>query len=480
MTIARRFLYDTSDAVRLEALADGSWAPLAELVGKLAARGALPPDARGHVARAPGPERTASRASGCSRRWRAGPGCGDRLHAARRRGRSSSTPAILAAPMTELEARWRASIAPTFDDLDLPMPPPATRPGARPARPRRAVPTGCGASSRRSAAPTRERRGERGRHADRDRTGARAGAVAGRCRGRATPGRRGRRPRGARRGDGPGAADAVRRRPRDRPSRRGRPGRRRDPGRDPADVRRLPGARADQGRRSPSRLAAFGRPVEVTATFEVPWTSDRISPAGRAALAAAGIAPPGPARTARPAPRPDRSRAAGPVPALRVTPDRRREPVRADPVPDDPLLRGLSPAIRIDQDRLMSRAAPVGRRPASSHRRDRRGRDDGRRDRPGRPRSGLRGRPLRRRRGGPRARTRADPRRPDPPRGEARSSTRQRPTHGWTARLDRLRHVPILDGLADEGGPRHRGAARGPRAEADDLPDARRRGARPR
>ena len=41
-----------------------------------------------------------------------------------------------------------------------------------------------------------------------------------------------------------------------------------------------------------TRLAAFGRPVEVVATFEVPWTSDRISPAGRAALLAAGIAPP--------------------------------------------------------------------------------------------------------------------------------------------------------------------------------------------
>jgi ring-1,2-phenylacetyl-CoA epoxidase subunit PaaD len=41
------------------------------------------------------------------------------------------------------------------------------------------------------------------------------------------------------------------------------------------------------------RLAAFGRPVEVTATFEVPWTSERISPAGRVALLAAGIAPPG-------------------------------------------------------------------------------------------------------------------------------------------------------------------------------------------
>jgi ring-1,2-phenylacetyl-CoA epoxidase subunit PaaD len=41
------------------------------------------------------------------------------------------------------------------------------------------------------------------------------------------------------------------------------------------------------------RLSGFGRPVEVTATFEVPWTSERISTAGRAALLAAGIAPPG-------------------------------------------------------------------------------------------------------------------------------------------------------------------------------------------
>lgn len=41
------------------------------------------------------------------------------------------------------------------------------------------------------------------------------------------------------------------------------------------------------------RLAVFGRPVEVEATFEVPWTSERITVAGRAALRAAGIAPPG-------------------------------------------------------------------------------------------------------------------------------------------------------------------------------------------
>lgn len=36
----------------------------------------------------------------------------------------------------------------------------------------------------------------------------------------------------------------------------------------------------------------FGRLVRVETTFEVPWTSERISPAGRVALKAAGIAPP--------------------------------------------------------------------------------------------------------------------------------------------------------------------------------------------
>ena len=36
----------------------------------------------------------------------------------------------------------------------------------------------------------------------------------------------------------------------------------------------------------------FGRPVRVETTFEVPWTSDRISATGREALRRAGIAPP--------------------------------------------------------------------------------------------------------------------------------------------------------------------------------------------
>jgi ring-1,2-phenylacetyl-CoA epoxidase subunit PaaD len=47
------------------------------------------------------------------------------------------------------------------------------------------------------------------------------------------------------------------------------------------------------------RLATFGLPVRVGATFDVPWTSDRISPAGLDALARVGIAPPGPLAAVR-------------------------------------------------------------------------------------------------------------------------------------------------------------------------------------
>jgi ring-1,2-phenylacetyl-CoA epoxidase subunit PaaD len=40
------------------------------------------------------------------------------------------------------------------------------------------------------------------------------------------------------------------------------------------------------------RLAAFDRPVEVSITYVVPWTSDRITPAGRSQLRESGFAPP--------------------------------------------------------------------------------------------------------------------------------------------------------------------------------------------
>lgn len=40
------------------------------------------------------------------------------------------------------------------------------------------------------------------------------------------------------------------------------------------------------------RLAGFGRPVDVTVSFATPWSSDRITEAGREALRRSGFAPP--------------------------------------------------------------------------------------------------------------------------------------------------------------------------------------------
>ena len=39
-------------------------------------------------------------------------------------------------------------------------------------------------------------------------------------------------------------------------------------------------------------VGVLGRPVDVMFTYAVPWTTDRLTPAGRAALRQAGIAPP--------------------------------------------------------------------------------------------------------------------------------------------------------------------------------------------
>ena len=127
MTIARRFLYDSADVIRLEALADGRWVPLADLVAKLIR------EERYHRMHAGAWLDRLARSEGEPR---------DRLLAALRElapdaatvfspieGEVELVDAgILDAPMTELEARWRASIAPVFADLGLPMPPPATAP----------------------------------------------------------------------------------------------------------------------------------------------------------------------------------------------------------------------------------------------------------------------------------------------------------------------------------------------------------------
>jgi len=127
MTIARRFLYDSADAIRLDALAVGSWAPLAELVGKLVR------EERYHRMHAEAWLARLARRDGEPRQ---------RLLAALQALAPDAATVfaplpdepelieagILDAPMSELEARWRASIAPLLAASDLPMPPPAADP----------------------------------------------------------------------------------------------------------------------------------------------------------------------------------------------------------------------------------------------------------------------------------------------------------------------------------------------------------------
>ena len=127
MTIARRFLYDGADGVRLDALAGGSWATLADLVGKLIR------EERYHRMHAGAWLDRLARNDGEAR--------GRLLAALRELAPDAATvfaplpdePAlinagILAASMSDLERRWRDAIEPVFAELDLPMPPPANEP----------------------------------------------------------------------------------------------------------------------------------------------------------------------------------------------------------------------------------------------------------------------------------------------------------------------------------------------------------------
>jgi ring-1,2-phenylacetyl-CoA epoxidase subunit PaaC len=124
MTIARRYLYETSDAVRLEGLVGGAWPPLADLVAKIVR------EERYHAMHVGAWLERLAAADGEPR---------ERLvRALEALGPDAATvftplpdePAlvaerILAAPMANLEARWRATIAPTLAGLGLPQPPPA-------------------------------------------------------------------------------------------------------------------------------------------------------------------------------------------------------------------------------------------------------------------------------------------------------------------------------------------------------------------
>lgn len=118
MTIARRYLYESADRVRLQALADGSWPPLAGLVGKMIR------EERYHAMHIDTWLDRLARADGEPR---------DRLVSALRTLEQdagtvfSSLPdegelveaGILAAPMHELEVRWRTRMAPTLERLGL-------------------------------------------------------------------------------------------------------------------------------------------------------------------------------------------------------------------------------------------------------------------------------------------------------------------------------------------------------------------------
>jgi ring-1,2-phenylacetyl-CoA epoxidase subunit PaaC len=130
MTIARRYLYDTADASRLEGLATSSFAPLRELVDKIRR------EERYHVMHATTWLERLARYPGEPR---------DRLIASLDElapdaamvftpldGEAKLVEAgLLAEPMAALEARWRATITPVFVGLDLPMPPAGDLDGGR-------------------------------------------------------------------------------------------------------------------------------------------------------------------------------------------------------------------------------------------------------------------------------------------------------------------------------------------------------------
>jgi ring-1,2-phenylacetyl-CoA epoxidase subunit PaaC len=124
MTVARRYLYDTADTARLEALAVSTFGPLRELVDKIRR------EERYHVMHATAWfERLAAREGEPRNRLLAaleelGPDAATVFTPLAGEDRLVDAGAI-AEPMAAIEARWRARLTPAFVAYGLPMPPPA-------------------------------------------------------------------------------------------------------------------------------------------------------------------------------------------------------------------------------------------------------------------------------------------------------------------------------------------------------------------
>lgn len=127
MTIARRYLYESADAVRLDALADGVWPPLADLVGKLRREERYH---RMHIetwldrlARTEGEPRDRLLIALDA----LGPDAGT-VFAPLPGEAALVSSGVMACPTTAQGREWRHAIEPTLRRLDLPIPPPPVDP----------------------------------------------------------------------------------------------------------------------------------------------------------------------------------------------------------------------------------------------------------------------------------------------------------------------------------------------------------------
>ncbi|MFL5756998.1 MAG: 1,2-phenylacetyl-CoA epoxidase subunit PaaC [Chloroflexota bacterium] len=121
-TIARRYLYETADAIRLEALAESSYTPLRDLIGKIRR------EERYHLMHVGAWLERLATADGEPRRRlvealaRLGPDAGTVL-APLPTELALDMAGITNAQFAELEARWRSAVGPTFARLGLGEPP---------------------------------------------------------------------------------------------------------------------------------------------------------------------------------------------------------------------------------------------------------------------------------------------------------------------------------------------------------------------